>query len=86
MYRLAKSSEYSSYPEIDFDNVPQYWRTKVLPKLAKLEDIMYKSSITLGNVQFWDEIFLFYMKDNKFFTIFTECSSIFTFWQMFLGI
>ena len=47
---LAKSSECSSYPEIDFDNVPQYWSTKVLPKWTKFEEIMYKSSKILGNI------------------------------------
>ena len=51
--RLAKCS---SYPEIDLDNVPQFWSTKVLPKWTKCEEIINKLSIILGNIEFWEEI------------------------------
>ena len=67
--RLAKSSECSSYPEIDFDNVPQYWSTKVLPKWTKFEEMIYKSSIILQNILFWEETSslssYLYLKCNK---------------------
>ena len=46
--RLAKSSEYSSYPEIDLDNVRQCSRTKGLPKWTNFEEMIYKSYIILG--------------------------------------
>ena len=49
-FRLSKSSQCSLYPEIDFDNVPQYWSSKVLPKWTKFEEIIHKSSIFLVNI------------------------------------